>query len=189
MSTTTAPTASQPAVTEQVSSSATADLYAYRRLTPIEIWKPPTDDLRGYFDTRVHDPEGVFPNNIIKQPHDWQVSFHVWLDGQIWKCVCGTLCFEMYLTSPVDNQTFTLSDLVGVDAIELYFEGCRFFDEEIGGVHLWHTVDVPAGQLPPAGEKGAAYRWSSVLSFRDPCGKVGVLSSHDQGIVQIFPHG
>lgn len=162
---------------------------AHRRFTPIDIWKPSTDDLRGYFDTRIHDPEGHAPSNIIKLPHSWQVSFHVRLDGQIWKCVCGTLCFEVYFTSPVDGTIRTLSDLVGLDSIDYEFEGCAHFDEEHDRVDVWHVVDVPAGALPAAGAKGAAYRWSSVLTFRDPCDKVGVLSSHDDGLVQIFPHG
>ena len=153
--------------------------------TRIEIWKPPTDGIHGYFDVQILDPYGVEPINIIKEETKWKVRFRVWLYGEIWKCVSGVLCTDVFFNRANDGEVYKLSELVGEDALRYDFEGCRFKYEE-GHLHLEWDVEVPAGKLPAGEYKPAFYPWSAVLTFEDPCGNRGVLSGFDKGHILVW---
>ncbi len=152
---------------------------------PLEIWKPPTDDLEGYFDMRVEDPHGIYPPGIIKETTPWQLRFSIWLLGDIWKCVSGTMCYEVYFERADNGQRTSLSAIVG-HPLEQDFEGCRLFDD--GRVHLDYVVRIPAGAVPAGDVKPAVYDLTAVVAFRNPCGEMGVITGHDKGHVQIYGH-
>ena len=151
----------------------------------LEIWKPPTNDLEGYFDVSVEDPNGVPPPGIIKATTPWRMHFSIWLFGDIWKCVSGTLCYEVYFERANDGKRFVLTDLVD-DDLRQEFEGCRAFKH--GRVHLERYVDIPAGTLPPGDLKPAVYDWKAIVAFQNPCGEMGVIAGHDKGHVQVYKH-
>jgi hypothetical protein len=151
----------------------------------LEIWKPPTNDLEGYFDVTVEDPNGVAPSGIIKSSTPWRMRISTWLLGEIWKCVSGTLCYDVYFEEARTGTRTALSDLVGYD-LETEFEGCRVFKD--GSAHLELVVEIPAGKLPPGQPKPAVYDWTAVVAFRNPCGDFGVIAGHDKGHVQIYKH-
>jgi hypothetical protein len=78
----------------------------------IEIWKPPTDQLKGYFDVTILDDHGVPPSNIIKDSTPWALRFDLWLEGDIWKCVSGTLCYDVYFERANDGFRTSLSEVL-----------------------------------------------------------------------------
>lgn len=155
------------------------------KLNRLEIWKPPTDGIRGYFDVTVLDPHGVDPKNIIKSTTPWQMRFDVWLEGEIWNCVSGTLCYEVYFERANDGKRTSLSEVVGSE-VQQQFKGCEHFKN--GRLHLSKTVEIPAGELPPGDAKPGFYDWRAVLTYLNPCGEPGVLSGYDRGHVQIWRH-
>lgn len=171
--------------TTDTTTEATTEHHLPGGLNRIEVWKPPTDGIHGYFDVTVLDPHGVKPDNIIKDSTPWKVRFDVWLEGDIWKCVCGTLCFEVFFERANDGHRTSLSKLVG-KSIDIEFNGCEHFNG--GRVHVSTVVDIAAGALPPGDPKPGLYDWRAVLSYLDPCGDPGVLSGYDTGYVQIWDH-
>ena len=159
------------------------DQYVDRGPQEIEIWKP-TGKLTGYFDVQVHDVNGIDPTSIIKEEHDWDMSFELWLHGDLWKCVCGTLCPDVFFERANDGARFKLSDLVGHD-LRHEFRGCDAPYED-GKVHVQWRVTVPAGKLPSGPEKPGIYDWKASLGFEDPCGNRGVLAGRDRGEIQVW---
>lgn len=166
---------------------------ARRHWKQIEIWKPPTDDIRGYMWLEILDHEGIDPPNIIKANHDWTVCCHVFLYGDIWKCVCGELCCEVCFEPcpPKDGQprSYDLADLAGEPLCQ-DFEGCEHYvpghPGQEGYVHTWFCTRVPAGKLP-AGPDGRpmTYEWTATLSFKNPCGQYEAIAGFDAGRLAI----
>ena len=161
------------------------------RKTPLEIWKPPTEGLFGCLDVVVKDPNGVKPDSIIKDHHDWEICCNVWLYGDIWKCVCGYICCEIYFENAADGARESLSDIVGKE-LRHKFIGCEDFidgeDGRMGHVHRELCAKIPAGRLPAGEKKPNVYDWTAVLAFENHCGERGVISGYDKGCVQIYPH-
>jgi hypothetical protein len=151
----------------------------------IEIWKPPTDQLKGYFDVTILDDHGVPPSNIIKDSTPWALRFDLWLEGDTWKCVSGTLCYDVYFERANDGFRTSLSEVLKTE-IRQGFKGCEHFTNH--RVHVHKTVQIPAGALPPGEKKPGLYDWRAVLSYLDPCEQPGVLSGYDKGCVQVWDH-
>jgi hypothetical protein len=155
----------------------------------LEIWKPPTDGIRGYLWVEIADPYGVTPANIIKHEHPWIVRCHVWLYGDIWKCVCGKLCLEVCFKPCYrlegEPEVYSLEHLTG-ERLCKKFKGCKYFHEGEDGaegyVHFTMETKVPAGQLP-VGKDGRprAYDWTGTLSFQNPCGDYEAIAGFQSG--------
>lgn len=157
----------------------------------LDIWKPSTEGLVGYFDAEVLDPFGVEPPSVIKESTPWKFRFHVWLIGDIWKCVCGSLCYEVNFEGARDGNHLSLEDIVNQPLVQ-EFIGCEHFepgdDGEPGRVHLTYDVDIRAGGLPAGHEKGTTYNWTADVIFMNQCGEAGVIAGFDKGCVKVYPH-
>lgn len=157
----------------------------------LEIWKPPTDGIGGYMWLEIVDPYGIPPANIIKYPHDWIVRCHVWLEGDIWKCVCGEICTEVCFNpchpEPGEPPVYKLEDLAG-EPLCLDFKGCDHYfpgDPE-GHVHASFEVRVPAGALPSGPDgKPKTYEWTATLSFKNPCDEYEPIAGFDHGMLAV----
>lgn len=165
-----------------------------RYRTPIEIWKPPTDGLRGYLWVEIVDPLGVAPPNIIREEHPWLVRCHVWLYGDIWRCVCGRMCldmcFELCERTKGEPDHVRLEDLIGKPMCKK-FKGCKYYHPgrpgEQGWVHVEFERVVPAGKLKanPDG-RPRVYRWTGTLSLANPCGEYEGVVGFQSGEMAVY---
>ena len=157
----------------------------------IEIWKPPTDGIRGYMWVEIIDDHGPAPDNIIKRKHPWRVRCHVVLYGDIWKCVCGTMCLDMCFSScgPVkkgEPTHYQLKDMLPRGRLCRKFVGCKWHKEgkdgKEGYVEFELEDTVPPKQLP-VGEDGrpTAYEWTATLSFQNRCGEYETIAGFQTG--------
>lgn len=108
-----------------------------------EIRVPSEKLLKAYWDTDIYDPNGVAPANIISIADAFTVCFRVELQGDLWRCMCGTWCFELGFSPCGKGTGFNLSDhLGGNDPLHVKdWKGCDTQCIEL-------CVTVPAGTIP-----------------------------------------
>jgi hypothetical protein len=153
----------------------------------LEVWKPPTDDVGGVFDLRIEDPDGIQPYNIIKSKHPVKVVCDIWLTGDIWKCVCGWFCCEVWFERASDGTRFSLSDLIGGELRER-FVGCKHVDKETGKVRFTLSHDVPGEKFLGNSEKPDVLEAKASVSFLNECKERGTVTGFDHTHIQVYAH-
>lgn len=173
----------EPAVTARTNGHGAAAHYDHPGETAVEIRKPPADALRAYWSAVVTDPNGVDPSTIISIRDAFKVRFDVWLEGALWRCICGNWCFELCLEACGPGPELYLSQLIGKDKLRVeHFEGCKT-------KHVVLEIDVPAGTVP-ADACTTLYQVGATFQMEDPCGQpsavvgyavLGELQFYDPG--------
>jgi hypothetical protein len=131
----------------------------------VEVRKPPSSALNGYWRAELRDQFGVEPGSIISVRDPFVVAFHVWLQGDLWKCICGDWCFDMAFESIGGGPELKLSDIPGIAPSLMLrdWKGCAK-----GALHFWVVVTIPPGTIP-AGKKNQLYRVGATFQMLDPC--------------------
>jgi hypothetical protein len=142
----------------------------------VEIYKPSSDALKGSFTAELRDKYGVKPETIIKAKDHFEISFWVWLEGDLWKCICGDWCFDMTFESGGPSREIRLSDFAEIAPDLMYrdWKGCR-----PGALHFHVTVKVPAGTIP-AGDKNRTYDVVASFQMLDACGNPAAVVGHQE---------
>lgn len=140
----------------------------------VEIYKPPSGALAGQWTAELRDSYGIEPGNIIRADDDFEVSFWVWLTGDLWKCICGDWCFDMDFEAIGRGPEFSLTDIAEIQPqLSLRdWKGCA-----PGALHFHVTVKVPAGKIPP-GPKNTVYLVVASFQMLDPCGNPAAVVGH-----------
>jgi hypothetical protein len=99
--------------------------------------------LRAYWDTDIVDSAGVPPGTIIGSDDPFQVRFRVELVGDLWRCICGSWCFDVGFSAIGENKDFKLSTVLA-DPKKLEYNDWRGCDTTC--IEL--IVTVPAGTIP-----------------------------------------
>lgn len=149
----------------------------------VEIRKPSSQSLEAYWRAELRDQYGVDPGSIISVNDPFVVAFHVWLTGDLWRCICGDWCFDMSFESIGGGAELSLSDFPNIEPqLSLtHWKGCA-----PGARHFWVTVTIPAGTVP-AGPKNKLYRVAATFQMLDPCGKpVPVVGYQSLGEFQFY---
>jgi len=111
-----------------------------------EIGLPSETALKAYWDTDIYDTNGVNPGNIISIADDFEVCFRIELWGGLWRCICGTWCFDLCFDPCGSGAGFNLSEYWADAERENIFhvkdwKGCDTLCIE-------RCVTVPAGRIP-----------------------------------------
>lgn len=149
----------------------------------VEFRKPASSALDGYWTAELRDAYGVEPRTILSVEDPFVVAFHVWLSGDLWRCICGDWCFDMSFESIGGGAELSLSDFPNIEhQLSLTdWKGCA-----PGARHFWVTVTIPAGTVP-AGPKNKLYRVAATFQMLDPCGKpVPVVGYQSLGEFQFY---
>jgi hypothetical protein len=111
----------------------------------------PNGVLRAYWDTDIVDANGVPPGTIIGSDDLFKVRFRVELVGDLWRCICGSWCFDVGFSPIGSGSGFYLSEVLkDPSVLEITgWEGCQTCCIEL-------CVDVPPGTIP-AGKCGTVY--------------------------------
>lgn len=130
-----------------------------------EFRKPSSQALDGYWRAELRDQYGVDPGTIISTQDPFVVAFHVWLTGDLWRCICGDWCFDMCFESIGGGPELCLSDLSNIEPqLSLRdWTGCA-----PRARHFWVVVTCPPGTIP-AGKKNRLYRVGATFQMLDPC--------------------
>jgi hypothetical protein len=133
----------------------------------VEVRKPPAEALDGYWRAELRDEHGVEPRTIISTHDPFVVAFHVWLRGDLWRCICGHWCFDMCFESIGGGPELCLTDLSNIEPqLSIWdWKGCAPH-----ALHFWVVVTCPAGTIP-AGKKNRLYRVGATFQMLDPCRK------------------
>ena len=149
----------------------------------VEIYKPPSNALAGKWYAEVRDEYGVAPNTIISAQDSFQVSFHLWLSGDLWRCICGDWCFDMCWQPCGHGETVVLSEIpdLAPQLMVLDWKGCVK-----DALHFWVTLTCPPGTIP-AGHKNTLYDVSATFQMLDPCKEpAAVVGYQDLGRFQFY---
>jgi hypothetical protein len=152
----------------------------------IEIYKPPSHALGGKWYAEVRDEYGVAPETIISTQDYFKVSFHLWLSGDLWRCICGDWCFDLCCRPCGHGETVVLSDIpeLAPQLMVLDWKGCMK-----DALHFWVTLTCPPGTIP-AGRKNTLYDVKATFQMLDPCKEpTAVVGYQDLGQFQFYnPH-
>jgi hypothetical protein len=143
----------------------------------IEVRKPPSSALDGYWRAELRDQYGVEPSSIISTQDPFVVAFHLWLSGDLWRCICGDWCFDMCFESIGGGHEFCLSDLPNIEPQLSVRDwvGCRPH-----ALHFWVVVTCPPGTVP-GGKKNKLYRVGATFQMLDACKKPAAVVGY-QGL-------
>ncbi len=131
----------------------------------VELDVPPAL-LSARWDTDIYDTNGVQPNNIIRITDPFEVCFRVELSGDLWRCMCGTWCFELGFSPCGEGTGFNLSKRMGRDLHLRDWKGC---DTQC----IEYCVTVPPGTVT-ADDCSTMYEVCATFELRC-CDKPGAI--------------
>jgi hypothetical protein len=81
--------------------------------------------LRARWNAELYDVAGVPPSTIISITDPFEVCFRVELSGDLWRCVCGTWCFDLCFDPCGAGAGFNLSKRLPADVLHVKdWKGC-----------------------------------------------------------------
>lgn len=128
--------------------------------------------LRARWDADLLDTDDKNKHDtIIERKDEFEVRFRVYLGGRLWKCICGSWCFDICFSSIGDGTDFNLSDVLP-DPSELHIKDWKGCD----GFYIEKCITVPGGIIP-AGYCGTLYEVGAKFELRC-CGDCDDERSH-----------
>jgi hypothetical protein len=128
---------------------------------PTEIELPSERYLKAYWDADILDIDDKNPHDtIIERTDTFKVRFRVQLEGRLWRCVCGSWCFNVGFTAIGRGKDFNLSDVLpDASVLELRdWKGCETRCIEV-------VVTVPPETIP-AEHCGTVYEVAAWFELR-----------------------
>lgn len=122
-----------------------------------EIDLPAESLLKARWNTDIYDNNGVPPPNIISIDDAFEVCFRLELSGGLWRCVCGTWCFDLCFDPCGSGVGFNLSDRLPDGSLHVKdWKGC-----DTQCIELCWTVaagTIPADYCSTLYEVGATFQ-------------------------------
>jgi hypothetical protein len=98
-----------------------------------------TRHLKAKWDADILDIDDKNKHDtIIERKDKFLVRFRVYLEGRVWKCICGCWCFDVCFTAIGKGPDFNLSDVLP-DPSELQIKDWKGCD----GLCIEKCVEVP----------------------------------------------
>ena len=145
----------------------------------VEIRLPSPAGLRAQFRASIIDANGVDPKEIISVSDGFYAKFELYLTGDLWRVLCGYWCLDMSFESAGPGPEATLSELLHLDDIKVYFVGCK---HRRIVVNVW----VPPNTVP-TDYCSRIYEVKATFQLQDQCYKpVAVLGHQDVGDFQFY---
>ncbi len=132
-----------------------------------EIFLPSGKYLKAHWDADILDIDDKnVRDTIIERTDTFKVRFRVQLGGRLWKCICGSWCFDVCFTAIGDGEDFNLSDVLPDPSVLQIpdWEGCRSRCIDL-------CVTVPPCTIP-VGRCGTLYQVGAKFELRC-CGGCG----------------
>lgn len=112
-----------------------------------EIELPAVSLLKARWDAHIYDTSGVEPPNIISILDPFEVCFRLELTGPLWRCICGTWCFDLCFDACGEGTSFNLSKRLPADVLHVTdWKGCG----QGGGPCIEKCYTVPVGTITDA---------------------------------------